>query len=74
MKEVKLPSFGDLDWEEAMDAEAEFTGPCGFADWKAPPETVLASVDEQLKAHGLEVTIYDNDSDTVQFAIKKVDA
>ena len=73
MKKVELPDFyadEDLDQDEAMDKEAEFTGPCGFVDWKANPDTVLEAVDELRKEHGLEVTSYDNGSDTYQFAIK----
>jgi hypothetical protein len=38
-------------------------------DWKADPENVLEQIDSQLRDHGLEVVIYDEDSDTYLWTI-----
>jgi len=41
-----------------------------FADWKASPAEVLKSVDEQLKAHGLQVMLLEDGSDTYAWRIE----
>jgi hypothetical protein len=71
MKQVTLPEVEDTD--EARDELEEIVGNVGFADWKSSPENVLEEVDRLLKEHGLEVTVFEDGSDTVQFAIKSRD-
>lgn len=42
-----------------------------MADWKAPPEEVLKSVDELLEPHGLEIVQYDTQDDSYLFRIER---
>jgi hypothetical protein len=43
----------------------------GQADWKESPESILKTVDQLLKEHGLEIRIYDAKADSVFFDLAK---
>jgi hypothetical protein len=41
------------------------------ADWKANPEEMLAQIDRQLEAHGLEIVVHEDGSDQYIWTIEK---
>jgi hypothetical protein len=65
MKIEPSTSFYDDDGE--INVKAEFR----FADWKDSRDEVLASVDALLRPYGLEITLYETETDTYAFSSDK---
>ena len=61
-----------VEHDEALDAfDRELD--LDVADWKSNPDTVLKTVDNMLSEFGLEVVMYEQESDSYLFKIVKLE-
>jgi hypothetical protein len=68
-----MQSKSYAEYEALRDPARDYELPASVSvqDWKAHVSDVLFAVDAQLEAHGLEVVMFDTQSDTYAFKIDK---